>query len=77
MSPHRHRQEQKILEVLRRRKMGITRLETAKLLKLPKSGHIAKILDDMVKSKLVVVKRGVDGHRRNIFIYFQNDLKEG
>jgi hypothetical protein len=77
MSDHRKEQEAKIMQTLKRRSMGITRLETAKLLGIPKSSQIAKILNDMATRDLLVIKRGVDSRRRNVFIYYPNHLRGG
>ena len=77
MTPHRQEQINKILTRLKESGTGITRLEIARLLGIPKSEYVSRLTRQLCEQGLVIGKRGVDKRRRNIFIYFLNDLKEG
>lgn len=76
MTPHRESQEKQILHALKNASVGLTRLQIARLLGIPKSAYVSQLTRKLVERDFVIVKRGVDGKRRNIFIYFYNDLRE-
>lgn len=78
MSEHREEQDRKVLNALKRASIGMTRKEIAALLGIPKSQYVSRLLKRLAEHDLVIIKRGTDSRRRNIFIYFANDArKEG
>lgn len=77
MTAYRTGQLEVIKARLKEASIGMTRKEIAEALGIPKSGYIAKLMNILLAQNAVIVKRGVDGKRRNIFIYFLNDLREG
>lgn len=76
MTDHRDAQDHLILSVLKGSDSGMTRREIAMLLRIPKTFHVSKICKSLAERDLVIVKRGVDGRRRNVFIYYFNDQQE-
>jgi DNA-binding MarR family transcriptional regulator len=76
MTAHREQQDKKVLDALKGASLGLTRLQIAELLGIPKSPYVSRLTRQLAERDLVIVKRGLDGRRRNIFIYFYNDLKE-
>jgi len=76
MTEHHKQQHRKILNALKHASLGLTRKQIAELLGIPKSAYVSLLTRQLVEADLVIVKRGVDNRRRNVFIYFNNDLKE-
>lgn len=75
MSEHRKNQFRIILNAVKLSPNGITRLEVSRLLEIPKTYHVTKLLKELVEAELLYCKSGVDGRRRNVFTYYYNEAK--
>lgn len=73
MSEYRKSQCEKMLEALKGQGLGMTRRDFANLLGIKKSQHLNKLILELTTRDLAIVKRGLDKHNRDVFIYFYND----